>query len=200
MSEAFRRGLERYLSPGQLSRVRAVRIGIAGAGGLGSNAAMILARCGIEQMLVIDHDIVEHSNLNRQHYWPGQIGLPKVQALAAHLQMLNEHMQLQTMQCSLNANNLPDIVAAADIWLEALDDAFTKKIFVDAVLGADRKVVCASGIAGYGGRPLKKRILGNLAAVGDFETSTDGSPPLAPRVMQAAAMMADCVLEWVLRP
>ena len=56
------------LSETQRSRLRHARVGIAGAGGLGSNVAMMLARSGVGTLLVIDGDRVEPSNLNRQHY------------------------------------------------------------------------------------------------------------------------------------
>lgn len=199
MPEIFRRGLERYLTAEQLDKLRHTSIGIAGAGGLGSNAAMLLARSGIERMVLIDHDTVEPSNLNRQHYWPDQAGVPKVHALAGHLLALNECMHLRLMQTRLTAENMPEVIDSADIWVEALDNAQIKKSFVEVALRLGHKVVCASGIAGYGGTPMEIRRLDNLIAVGDFTSSTDNLPPLAPRVMQAAAMMADCVLQLILK-
>ena len=56
-------------------------VGIAGLGGLGSNIAMMLARSGIGRLLLIDFDVVEPSNLNRQHYMVSHLGMPKAEAI-----------------------------------------------------------------------------------------------------------------------
>lgn len=198
MSKVFLAGLERYFTPDQLARLSAVTVGIAGAGGLGSNCAMLLARSGIRRLILVDHDVIEPSNLNRQHYWPRQVGLPKVDALAAHLLSLNSGIELTRFRESLTPANLPEITALAGIWVEALDDAEAKRMFVEQALLADKDVVSASGICGFGGEPMRKRRLGRLTVVGDFKTSACAAPPLAPRVAQAAALLADNVLELVL--
>ena len=78
MGNSLRQGLSRYFLPEQLNKLRAARVGLAGAGGLGSNAALMLARCGVEDLLLLDDDVVEPSNLNRQQYWPCHLGRPKV--------------------------------------------------------------------------------------------------------------------------
>lgn len=198
--DQFRQGLGRYFSPGQLQLLSQARVGIAGAGGLGSNAAMLLARSGVENFFIIDHDLIEPSNLNRQHYWPSQIGLPKVDALAWHLRELNGAVNVETRQELIDNVNLPQFLPQAEIWVEAFDHAQIKKIFVEQALLCGCKVASASGVAGFGGEPLKKRRIGNLAIVGDFVTATSVAPPLAPRVTQAAALLADCVLEFILAP
>ncbi|MBP5226911.1 MAG: ThiF family adenylyltransferase, partial [Kiritimatiellae bacterium] len=58
------------------------RVGIAGAGGLGSNCAMHLVRAGLTRLVIADFDIVNESNLNRQFYFRDQLGQKKVTALA----------------------------------------------------------------------------------------------------------------------
>lgn len=63
-------------------RLRAACVGIAGAGGLGSNIAVMLARSGIGALRIVDFDAVDASNLNRQHYFRQHVGMPKVEALA----------------------------------------------------------------------------------------------------------------------
>ena len=92
----LREGLKRYLSEHQIQLLRKTEVGIAGAGGLGSNAAMLLARSGLERLSIIDHDIVDKSNLNRQHYWPRHLAQSKVEALKEALLELNPHIQLTT--------------------------------------------------------------------------------------------------------
>lgn len=65
----FVEGLGRYFSGEQLERIRRVKVGIAGAGGLGSNCAFNLVRSGFSDFVICDFDIVEPSNLNRQFYF-----------------------------------------------------------------------------------------------------------------------------------
>lgn len=197
---SFTEGLTRYLSQPQLRALAAVRVGLAGCGGLGSNVAMLLARTGVQNFVLIDDDSVDASNLNRQHYLPAHIGRPKVEALAEQLRTLNPQIQPLCHQLRLDAGNLPAILAQADIWVEALDEAGMKRRLVEACLAVPCFVASASGIAGFGGPPMQKRTLGQkLVLVGDFSTDIATAPPLAPRVMQAAALQADAVLEYILR-
>ena len=198
MADALRAGLARYLTPGQLAALGAARVAIAGCGGLGSNVALMLARSGVERFLLIDHDVVDASNLNRQQFWPGDVGQPKVRALADRLVSLTPHIQAEIRQLKLAGDNLPQLAGQCALWVEALDDASAKAQLVEIVLGAGGHIVAASGIAGCGGPPMTLRHMGRLALVGDFVSDVADAPPLAPRVTQAAAMMADEVLGWIL--
>ena len=62
-------------------KLKASSVGIAGIGGLGSNAAVALARAGIGRLTLVDFDNVEKTNLDRQYYFLDQVGKPKVEAL-----------------------------------------------------------------------------------------------------------------------
>lgn len=198
MSCPLREGLARYLTPGQLTALRSVRVGIAGAGGLGSNAALMLARSGVEDMLLLDDDVVEPSNLNRQQFWPRHLGCPKVEALAELLRELNPTIRLDVRQVRLTPANLPELLPLCPVWLEALDAPEAKTMLVEAALLHGARIASASGMGGYGGLAMQKRRMGNLTLVGDFSTDVLTAPPLAPRVTEAAALLADAVLEFIL--
>lgn len=198
MSNSLRQGLSRYFTPEQLDRLRAARVGLAGAGGLGSNAALMLARCGVENMLLLDDDLVDASNLNRQQYWPRHLGQPKVEALTEILRELNPHIRVEAQRLRLTPDNLPHILPACPIWVEALDGPEDKTLLVEQGLLSGRLVASASGMGGYGGPAMGRRRLGNLILVGDFTTDVLSAPPLAPRVTEAAALLADAVLEFIL--
>ena len=204
MSSAFEQGLRRHLLPEQLTRLAAARVGLAGAGGLGSNCAMMLARSGITQFVLVDGDVVDASNLNRQHYFPRHVGDSKVLALSEQLRELGD-MHIDARRVWLDARTIPGILALASIWVEAFDDPATKRLFVEEALRAEVFCASASGLAGWGGPPMQRRVLTRkdgsprLVLVGDFTSAvSDALPPLAPRVMQAAAMQADAVLEHIL--
>lgn len=191
-----------YFTEEQRRKLAEARVGIAGAGGLGSNAAMMLARCGVGSLLLVDGDCVEPSNLNRQHYFPRHLGLPKVEALAEQLGELRPAPSVELHQLWLDEGNIPSLLDKADFWLECLDDAKLKALFVSACLRSGRSVISASGMGGFGGYAMARQVRrmsgGLLAVVGDFRSDVSQLPPLAPRVMQCAAMQADAALEFIL--
>ncbi len=186
----------------QRTRLASARVGIAGAGGLGSNAAMMLARCGVGTLILADGDTVEPSNLNRQHYRPCHLGQPKVEALAEQLRELRPDLALEAHRLWLDEGNIGPMLDKADFWLEALDDAPLKALFVSLALRAGKNVFAASGMGGFGGLCMERRIQhtsrGLLVTVGDFRSDVSQAPPLAPRVIQCAAMQADAALEFIL--
>lgn len=189
-----------HFSPRQLAKLKAVRVGIAGAGGLGSNVAMLLVRSGVEQLTIIDHDVVSVSNLNRQAYWPEHLNSPKVRALAEQLLELNPMLKLSLHQTYLDKDNILSLLGDCPLVIEALDVATSKKLLIDILLPAGQQLIAASGIAGWGGAAMQVKKLGKLTIVGDFKTEfSTTNPVLAPRVTLAAAMQADCALQWILQ-
>lgn len=192
--------LERWFSAGQLARLAAARVGIAGAGGLGSNVAMALARSGVRAFVVADGDLVEPSNLNRQAYWPEDVGKPKVLALEERLRALEPELNYEGRREWLTDANACAVFRGCDVVVEALDGAAFKADLCALLLEAGFFVVGASGLAGYGLPPLGVRRIGDrFVCVGDFTTAaSDDSPTLAPRVIQAAALQADAVLSFII--
>ena len=77
-----------YLSEDNQKKIKSYRVLLAGAS-IGSNIAEILLRIGFESLTIVDGDIVEDSNLNRQNYSYSDIGLPKVEALKDRLLSIN---------------------------------------------------------------------------------------------------------------
>ena len=200
MSSILVRGLRAHFSETALARLASVRVGIAGAGGLGSNVAMLLARSGVRQLVVADGDTVEPSNLNRQCFWPEDVGRPKVEALRDRLHVLDPDLSVDIRREWLCPASSLVVFQGCPIVVEALDAAGLKADLCAALLVGGFFVVAASGLGGYGLAPMAVRRLGkNFVCVGDFTTAADSAaPPLAPRVTQAAALQADVVLEKIL--
>ena len=187
-----------HLPPGHIARLDSVRVGIAGAGGLGSNCAMLLVRSGVRHLYIADHDVVSLSNLNRQFFFPDQLGQSKIAALAENLRALNPSLDLTLLPERLDESSAVTFFSSCDIVAEAVDDAETKQKLIHALLEAGHVVVAASGMAGWG-NDMRRRILGRLTVVGDFTSEVNrNAPPLAPRVMLAAAMQADEILRRIL--
>jgi len=62
-------------------KLKSYTVGIAGNGGLGSNCAVALARVGISKLIICDFDVVSETNLNRQYFFRGQLGIKKSKSL-----------------------------------------------------------------------------------------------------------------------
>lgn len=179
-------------------------VGIAGAGGLGSNAAIMLARAGIGELILADFDMVSLSNLNRQAFDLSQVGSPKVEALCANIRRFNPYIRLRSHSIKISAENAADIFADADILIEAFDTAEAKEMLIYAWQKAfpAKPLICASGISGYG-RSEEIRILAqdSLYVVGDLKSELEtGIAPIAPRVNLVAAMQANLCLELLAAP
>jgi sulfur carrier protein ThiS adenylyltransferase len=190
-----------YYTEKQYAAIRKTTIGIAGAGGLGSNCAVCLVRSGFEKFVIADFDIVEASNLNRQAYGHGDIGKPKVTCLEESLRRINPGISVEARQVKLDTENAVTIYGPCDVVIEAFDKAENKAWFVNLFLPTARLVVSASGIAGHGNsdRIATRRVRENFFLIGDGVSGVDSDRrPLSPCVTIAAAKQADAVLSWVL--
>jgi len=178
------------------------KVGIAGAGGLGSNAAIALARSGIIKFVIVDFDTIEQSNLNRQYYFLSQIGQKKVRALENNIKNINPEVSCILLQEKLMAGSMWKPFTDVDIIIEALDHAETKTQFIEEVLTHLPKIpiVAASGVAGYGQSDRIRTIkTGNLHMVYDKEAlSSDEDVLLAPKVCLMANWQANIALELLL--
>ena len=103
-------------------KVKKASIGIAGAGGLGSNVALSLARIGVNNIKIVDFDIVEPSNLNRQQYYIKDIGEYKVNAIKRNLRQVNPFINVTAIIDRLNKDNIKENFADVDIIIEAFDN------------------------------------------------------------------------------
>lgn len=190
-----------YLSESDRMKLESARVGIAGAGGLGSNVAMLLVRLGVRKLTICDFDVVAESNLNRQFFFRDQIGMKKVEALKANLLRIEPELDLRIDDRLLDAEGVKALFADCDILVEAVDEAETKAIFYNAFMGGSRPIVGASGIAGIGrSNAIRvRRLGGNLHLVGDGESGVGGeNAPHGPRVAIAASMQANTVAALLL--
>jgi sulfur carrier protein ThiS adenylyltransferase len=189
--------------PRVLAALRKATVGIAGAGGLGSNIAISLARAGVGRLIVADRDAIEASNLNRQQYFVSQIGRRKVEALKENLEAINPYSEYAVHDVEVTAANVVPIFGDADVMVEAFDRAEAKRMLIDTWLSqrAGRPIVAASGLAGYGGnRKLHSRRMGDLYVCGDEESQCpEGVSPMAPRVAIVANLQANLVVALLVK-
>ena len=151
--------------------MKAMKIGIAGAGGIGSNVALNLVRSGVKALRIVDFDCVEPSNLNRQFFFQDQIGRPKVEALRENLQRIRPEIEV-----------------------EAFDKAAAKKMLMEGLAG-DQLVVSASGVAGGSLDGIHWRRFGRAHIVGDFVSDCADWPLFSHKVVTVANHMSAFILK-----
>ncbi|MBM7855436.1 sulfur carrier protein ThiS adenylyltransferase [Desulfohalotomaculum tongense] len=199
---SFKEALNKYLGPENLKKIQSVKVGIAGAGGLGSNCAQHLVRSGFSNFVLADFDVVDYSNLNRQFYFSNQVGQLKVLALEANLKQINPGIDVIAVAEKLDQSSIKQVFADCHVVVEAFDDASCKRMLVEAFIYTDKLLVAASGIAGWGkSDDIKvRRVKDNFYIVGDMVSAVrEDCPPMSPRVNIVAAKQADVVLSWVLK-
>jgi sulfur carrier protein ThiS adenylyltransferase len=190
-------------TPGVHARLKRASVGIAGVGGLGSAVAVALARVGVGRLVIVDFDVVEPSNLNRQQYFIDQLGLYKVDALAENLRRINPFVTVDRHRVLLDPENITAIFAPCPIVVEAFDRADMKAMLVNTLLSGMPKVtvIAASGLAGYGpnNEIATRRVSRRLYLVGDtVSEAKPGSGLMAPRVAIAAGHQANQVVRIIL--
>lgn len=170
-------------------------IGIAGAGGIGSNVARHLAQAGVPGLLLVDFDVVETANLDRQFYFTDQAGQPKVACLKQNLLKIFPKMDIQTLTHCIKPGDSARIFKNCRLVVEGFDNRTTKKLLMEELSPTGIPVVSASGIAGTDIKNIQTRKIGNCHIVGDFSTDVAAAPLFAPKIAMIAAMMADIVLK-----
>ena len=186
-------------TPAVHKKLKQGRVAIAGLGGLGSNIAVMLARIGVGQLLLVDFDIVEPSNLNRQSYYIRHLGMTKTLALQSQLAEINPFIQIQTRTVRVAAENVAELFGGYGIICEAFDKPEAKAMLVNTALEElpGVKIVAASGMAGFSSSNLikTKRPMDRLYVCGDLETGAGiGTGLMAPRVQICAGHQANMVL------
>ena len=175
---------------------------VCGLGGLGSNIAFALARCGIGYLHLIDFDCVDLTNLNRQQYLASQIGMPKPRALKEELLEVNPYLDIRTDFVRMTEENIPELLKEDQYICEAFDVPQAKAMLTNTVLERfpEKILVGASGMAGLGNSNgiQTRKILPNYYLCGDGTSDVQTCGGLmAPRVMICAAHQANQILELI---
>ncbi|HEY8234480.1 MAG TPA: molybdopterin-synthase adenylyltransferase MoeB [Vicinamibacteria bacterium] len=106
---------------------------LVGTGGLGSPAALYLAAAGIGRIGLVDYDVVDESNLQRQIvHDTSWIGKPKLESATARLNALNPHVAIETHATSLSSDNALEILKGYDVIVDGTDNFETRYLTNDA--------------------------------------------------------------------
>lgn len=178
-------------------------VAIAGLGGLGSNIAYTLARIGVGHLHLVDFDVVDITNLNRQQYFIEHLGMYKTDALKSLLFRINPYLDIRTDCIRVNDKNLQELFQDDAIICEAFDDPEAKALLVNGILEhfPEKQLVSGSGMAGFASSNSihTRRVARNFYLCGDGETEpTYGHGLMAPRVAICAAHQANMITRLIL--
>jgi len=183
------------LGPGGQARLLKSRVVVVGAGGIGGHAAELLARMGVGTVLLVDPDVFDETNLNRQKFaTEATLGLNKVDVAGDMLGEINRDVEVVRHRIAACAENLPDLIAGADVVIDALD-SLDDRLTLQQACREQGVVMIHGAIAGtflqvmtvYPGDPglsqLLTRAIGEEKARG-IETET-GNPATTPALAAA---------------
>jgi molybdopterin/thiamine biosynthesis adenylyltransferase len=152
--------------PGQ-AKLKAARVLVIGAGGLGAPVLLYLAAAGVGTLGVVDDDAVSLSNLQRQViFGTDDIGKRKVDAAEAVIARLNPHVAVETHMTRIDASNALDLIAGYDIVADGSDNFATRYLVSDACYLAKKPLVTAA-VGSFDG---------SLTSIRAHETKADGTP------------------------
>ena len=177
-------------------------VGVAGCGGLGSNAALALVRAGVGHLVIADFDKVELSNLNRQCFFQKDIGKEKSKVLTEYCLAINPALKIDSFAVKLDAKNFIGFYKGCDLIIEAFDRAEEKKWLIDVWSKSFPKIpiICGNGLSGAGTNDTLKttKVGGHLWFCGDGKT--DMSQGLcSARVAIVANMQANLAIELLMK-
>lgn len=126
-------------------KLKAARVLVVGAGGLGAPMLLYLAAAGVGTIGVIDDDTVSVDNLQRQVlYDTSDVGQAKVTQARAHLESLNPHVQIEIHESRIDWRNAVDLISRYDIVTDGSDNFATRYLVSDACFLAKRPLVFAA--------------------------------------------------------
>lgn len=132
-------------------RLKASRACVIGVGGLGSPVSIQLASMGVGRLRLVDRDVVEVSNLQRQHlYGIDMVGYPKVEAAAERLKRLNPFIDVEPVPMSLTPSNAKALIEGSDVVVDCLDSMSARYALNRACVELGTPMVHGAVITGMG--------------------------------------------------
>jgi len=168
MEKRLKRLLEEKLSDGELRfysrqimlddvgyegqlKLKKARVCIVGLGGLGSTIATQLTTMGVGHLKLVDRDVVEESNLQRQHLYNFDvIGFPKAEAAVKRLERLNPYVEFEPLSLSFNERTADNILKGMDVVVDGLDNMNTRYAINRACVKLGIPYVFGSAISTFG--------------------------------------------------
>ena len=161
-------------------RLKAARVLVVGAGGIGAAMIPALAGAGIGQLTIVDGDTVELSNLQRQLlFTTDEIGQSKAVLAARFVAARNPHVVVTPVAVRLDARNAPDLLANHDLVIDGTDNFMTRLIVSDCCVRLGLPLISAAAqqfqgqIGLFRGRPCYRCFVGNAFDADDCDTCAE---------------------------
>jgi len=161
-------------------KLKAARVAIVGAGGIGCAAIPALAGAGVGILTIIDDDVVELSNLHRQPLFrESDVGQSKAELAAAFVQGLNRHIEVSSTKMRIDRANAGELLTGHDLILDGSDSFATRLAVSDACVELGTPLVSAAGvqfqgqIALFRGRPCYRCFVGDAFDADDCDTCAE---------------------------
>lgn len=123
------------------------RVLMIGAGGLGNPAALILIRAGLGFLRLVDFDVIDESNLQRQFLFQSEdVGLAKVEVAARELKKINPWSTIEAVNLKVNADNLLAMVQDVDLVMDGSDNFATRDLINQVCVQASKPLLSAAAI------------------------------------------------------
>lgn len=133
-------------------KLKSAKVAVAGIGGLGSPASYYLTAAGVGYIRLIDYDVVEPSNLNRQIvHWSSDIGRPKVESAAMKLSLLNPDVHIDTINEKITLESVENLLKGIDLVVDGQDNLQTRMIINEFAVRRGIPYIYAAvyGMEGY---------------------------------------------------
>lgn len=188
------------ISNGEQLKLARSQVAVVGAGGLGGNLILLLARIGIGRLVVVDKDLFDESNLNRQALCTQEtLGKPKSEVAVAAVASINPAVDVISHHLALDQSNAPEILGGSDVIVDALDNVPDRFLLEDMSKGLGIPMVHGA-LAGFEGQLMTifpndsglKNLYGNEGAVVDKSKSPEsvlGVPTFTPSLIATLQAM-----------
>lgn len=186
------------LGPSGQARLAAAAVLVCGAGGLGGTLAQLMVRAGVGRVRVVDRDLVEPSNLNRQLLFDeDDLGRAKAEVAASKLAAMNRAVRVEGLVAEVNPASITGLMAGVDLILDGLDNLTARYAINDAAIIQQKPWVFAGCVAARGsvmfidpGRtPCLRCLFPHPPAEGDYPNS-DSAGILGPAASATASLAA----------
>lgn len=195
-----RQTLVPYIGDSGQKKISSASVLIVGAGGLGCTVAAQLAGAGVGHLSIIDHDIVDESNLHRQILFrESDIGLSKAAVAAREVKRINSNCRVDAYQQRLSTTNITHLIENNSLVIDAADNFATSYLLSDSCLTSDTILISASVNRTFGyigrfcsGSPSLRALFPRLPAE---QTSCDTVGVTGPSVGVIASLQAQEALK-----
>jgi adenylyltransferase/sulfurtransferase len=189
------------------ARIGAARVLVAGCGGLGSNAAALLARAGVGLLRLVDRDVVELSNLQRQTLFEeadARDGVPKASAAARRIEAINAEVKVEAVVADVGPDNVLALLDGIDLVLDGFDSFEARYVLNDAcvqrgvpwVHGACVGSTAMARLVVPGRTPCLRCLHRELPQAGAAETC-DTAGIIGPAAVLGASLQASIALRFL---